>query len=138
MQLVVFFKDCPVRSPTLPILGVNGGLFYFSWDQARGVHCRRYDLDNPADIARLRDEQARLYNQKMPHPMFFDVEGESVSSEAVGVMALDLQHYQVACEAKDQEIAELRRRLARPKRKKQLKAKAKPPIGKPLIEVLTA
>ena len=130
MQLVVYFKDCPVRSPTMPILGTSGGPYHFSWDQARAVHCRRYNLDDPADIARLRDEQARLYNQKMPHPIFFDVEGESVSSEAVGVMALDLQKALADVEEKEKQIVELRRRV-RP-RKRRVKA----PLGKPLIEVL--
>ena len=122
MQLVVYFKDCPVTSPTLPILGISAGPYYFSWDAVRGAHCRKYNLEDSADIARLRDEQKRLYNQTMPHPMFFDVEGESVSTEAVGVMARDLQVAQEACTAKDQQIAELKRRLVRPKRRK---AKAK-------------
>ena len=130
MQLVVYFKDCPVRTPSMPIMGLSGGIYHFSWDKERSAHCRHYNLDDPADIERLRTEQKRLYNQAMPHPLFFDVEGAVVTeqriSEAVGTMALDLQHYQAACEAKDKTIAELRLRLPRrPKSKKKPKPQAK-------------
>jgi hypothetical protein len=81
MKLVVYFKDCPVRTPTMPILGVKGGPYHFIFDEKRAAHCRRYDLEDQADVERLRLEQARLYNQTMPHPVFFDVEDESAPAE---------------------------------------------------------
>lgn len=107
----------------MPIMGLSGGIYHFSWDKDRSAHCRHYNLDDPADIERLRTEQKRLYNQVLPHPLFFDVEGAVVTeqriSEAVGTMALDLQRAIAASEAKDKTIAELRLRLPRSKSKKK-------------------
>lgn len=77
MTLKYFVKDVGVQVPCIHITGTVGGLFIFTWDPVLRAYARSYDLDNPADVKRLNDEQTAIFNQFHPWPIFTAVEGES-------------------------------------------------------------